>query len=189
MFAVTTLSAICPCPRAPGRTAARTATDTVRAALPDLRKRDIPGLPDDATQNTMGSLAFPVVADCANASRLVMIDVTELAGTVFSRRDPRPPRGRLPRDDRPDHPDQLLRPDAGPGPGKRGRAPALDHQPDMPPGSMPSSGGHRGEADRLGRRPGPQAIPARPGSPRLGTSGPPVLKWAHASSGRSVYMT
>jgi hypothetical protein len=31
MFAVTTLSAICPCPRAPSRRAARTATDTVRA--------------------------------------------------------------------------------------------------------------------------------------------------------------
>ncbi len=31
MFAATTLSAICPCPRAPGRRRARTATDSVRA--------------------------------------------------------------------------------------------------------------------------------------------------------------
>src|SRR6266487_3388692 len=31
MFAVATLSAICPCPRAPSRRTARTATDTVRA--------------------------------------------------------------------------------------------------------------------------------------------------------------
>ncbi len=31
MFAATTLSAICPCPRATSRRAARTATDTVRA--------------------------------------------------------------------------------------------------------------------------------------------------------------
>ena len=78
-------------------------------------------------------------------------------------RNPRPPRSRLPRDDRADQPDQLLRPDARPVPGKRGRTPAADHPRPRgrpaPPALLHQGPGPRHPGRHGGTHP---AVPQRP---------------------------
>ena len=58
--------------------------------------------------------------------------------------------------------------------GGRGRRP----EPSVHPGPMPSGRRRRGEADRLCRRSGPQAVPPRSGGRGRGAGSPPLLRRA-----------
>ena len=55
---------------------------------------------------------------------------------------------------------------------------AVGQEPGVPSGPLPSRGRCGREADRLRRRPDPQAVPPRPGGRGLGTGKPAVLTWA-----------
>ena len=59
-------------------------TVSVYAGMPLHSETPARRRPADTSAHINGSVALSVVADCADVSRSVMIDVTELVGTVFS---------------------------------------------------------------------------------------------------------